>query len=398
VHVLAVARALADAIGPVDLVSVAPPRPEPADPGSAEARAAAPPAAPPTAELPGNVRAWPLPAPGANLIERVLDFRRQLVAWWQSRARRPAVAHVRSIYEGYPLARAGRAAAQRLVFEVNGLPSIELKYHYSQVADDRELFAKLEAQEQACLDAADLVVTPSRVTAELLAGRGVEASRLRVVPNGVDLERFPSRPPCPFPTDRPLRLLYVGTLTAWQGLPHALEALALYVRDLPAELTVVGPGRPRQLRELEAHCHDLGISGRVRFERPRAQTELAALYREHDVALAPLPPNDRNLVQGCCPLKVLEAMASGIPLVASELPVVTDLTGEHAVLVRPGSGKALKDGLLRLREEAGLAERLVAAARRRVEESFTWEYSDQRLLAAYAEVLGLRAREPGPAQ
>src|SRR5947209_7291245 len=83
-------------------------------------------------------------------------------------------------------ARRKGAFCDRFVFEVNGLPSVEWKYHYPAVADDRELLRKLRAMEDACLAAADLVVTVSRVTADYLSGRGVDPGRIRVIPNGVD--------------------------------------------------------------------------------------------------------------------------------------------------------------------------------------------------------------------
>ena len=105
---------------------------------------------------------------------------------------------------------------------------------------------------------------------------------------------------------------------------------------------------------------------------PVSKRELVALHHEADVILAPMTRNDRNLVHGCCPLKVLEAMASGTPLIASDLPVVRELVtdGVEALLVRPGSAKAIKDGMLKLMSEQRLAERLSSAARCRVEQHF----------------------------
>ena len=107
------------------------------------------------------------------------------------------------------------------------------------------------------------------------------------------------------------------------------------------------------------------------------------------VVVAPLLANDRNTVQGCCPLKVLEAMASGVPLIASDLPVVRALArdGEHALLVRPGSGKAIKDAMLRLGAEPGLRTQLADAARRRIESMFTWRRSGAALVELYREML-----------
>ena len=325
------------------------------------------------------------------MIDRVIAFRRALLRWWGER--RVQVLHVRSIHEGYPLARRKGEVCERLVLEVNGLPSIELKYHYPRVAEDPELLRKLERQEQVCLEAADLVLTPSAVTAAHLIARGAPPAKVRVIPNGVDPTRFTYASPralAGVDGGSPLQALYVGTLTAWQGVHRALDALALYRRDLPAELTLVGPARKRQRRELEERAQRLGIADAVRLLPPAGPEGLVALHHQADVALAPLLACDRNLVQGCCPLKVIEAMATGTPVVASDLPDVRALAEPdvEALLVRPGSAKAIKDAWLRLRGEPGLGLRLSQAARARVEREHTWERAGDALLAVYGEMLG----------
>ena len=368
VHIEAFARALGAAFGGLNLVTVA--GNEPVDP----------------VRIPG-VTHCPLPALGADLIERVSNFRAHLSAWWKGRCFE--VVHVRSIFEGYPIARSKDASCERFVFEVNGLPSIELKYNYPAVADDRELLRKLAAMEDLCLAAADLVVTVSRVTAGYLAGRGVPPERIRVIPNGVDIDVFPDRTWPPI--DGRVRLLYAGTMSPWQGVRLAIEALALLNRDVAATLVLAGPARPRQERALRELCWDLGVAEAVRFTGPVDQASLARLHHESDVILAPLTANDRNLVQGCCPLKILEAMASSTPLVASDLPVVRELARPEvdALLVRPGSAKAIKDAVLRLVADPTLGRRLAESAREAVVRERTWGHAQASLVAAYEEVLGI---------
>ncbi len=158
-----------------------------------------------------------------------------------------------------------------------------------------------------------------------------------MIPNGVDLDVFRER--IPPPVDGRIRLLYAGTMSSWQGVRLTIEAMALLNRDVPATLALAGPARARQERELRELCWELGVADAVQFIGPVDQAALARLHHESDVVLAPLTANDRNLVQGCCPLKILEAMASGTPLVASDLPVVRELARPEvdALLVRPGS-------------------------------------------------------------
>jgi glycosyltransferase involved in cell wall biosynthesis len=110
-----------------------------------------------------------------------------------------------------------------------------------------------------------------------------------------------------------------------------------------------------------------------------------------DAIVAPLTSNDRNLIQGCCPLKVLEGMASGTPVITSDLPVVRELgmDGVHLLLVQPGSAKAIKDALLRFRTEPNLRIKMAIAARQQIAAHYTWAEASVALVAAYEE-LGIK--------
>ncbi|QSQ21839.1 glycosyltransferase family 4 protein [Pyxidicoccus parkwayensis] len=331
----------------------------------------------------------PMEARGRDLVAQALSFRAHLAGWWRGRPK-AAVVHVRSIFEGYPVARRKEALTDALVFEVNGLPSIELKYHHPDVAEDAELLRKLVAQEDLCISRADLLVTPSEVTAEYLVKRGADAGRVKVIPNGVDLDVFRYAPPRAWDADRPVRLLYSGTMTSWQGVHHAIEACRLLRRDVPAVLTLVGPLRRNGRRALMDRCGDLLLEGAVEILEPLPQAELARLHHACDVVLVPLPVNDRNCVQGCCPLKLLEAMATGTPVVASNLPVVRTLAGpDEVMLIRPGSPKAISEAVKALRADATLGPALSAKARARVERDFPWGRAQTSLVSAYEEAFGM---------
>jgi glycosyltransferase involved in cell wall biosynthesis len=383
IHIESFARALAGAFGGVELVTIA---------SGAEASCA-------TERWPGVLHTE-LPALGETLIDRVLCFRRFLVHWL--RERRFDAIQFRSIFEGLPLVELrGRS---RLVFEVNGLPSIELKYRYPGVEDDRELMRKLVAQERACLEAADLVVTPSGVTREyLVSARNVSAAKIRVIPNGVDVEIF-----CPAGNHRPeacksqahrpepcaTRLLYFGTLSVWQGVELGVWALAQVRSQIPATLTIIGTGSGREKDALMGLASKLGVAASLNLLQAMPQAELAEHLRASDAVLAPLTWNDRNLIQGCCPLKILESMAAGVPVIASDLGVVRELgcDGVHFLLVKPGSVDQIAQAVLRLAADRELARRIGRQARQQILQRFTWRHSGDALASAYEELGISRAR------
>jgi glycosyltransferase involved in cell wall biosynthesis len=359
-----------------------------------------------------------LPAIGNNLIIRILHFRRLLMAWLQEK--RFEVIQIRSISEGFPIALNKQQYCDRLIFEVNGLPSIELKYRYPAVADDRELLHKLHSQEQICLEAADLIITPSSVTSEYLQTRGIPVNKIRVIPNGVDLNVFTNdkgqrtkRKVEPvrscrlasesnwrgtsasgalnFVRDDKFQMIYFGTLSPWQGVNLAVESLALINREFPANLTVIGQARDYQIQTIKQLAVKLGVADKLNILAPMSQTQLVEHIHAADVILAPLTLSDRNLVQGCCPLKILEGMATEIPVIASDLPVVRELGEDkvHFLLTKPGSAKSIKDAALSLHHDRELASQLAVNARQRIEEYYTWQRAGEALINAYTE-LGIK--------
>lgn len=342
-------------------------------------------------KLPG-VTHHPLPAIGDNMITRSISFRAELGLWWKHR--KPKVVHVRSIYEGYPIAIRKNQLCDYFIYEANGFPSVELKFHHPNVDNDDVLMKKILHQEDKCLKEADLIITVSEVNAQFIRDRGIDPNKILVIPNGVDIDVFKWKAP-EFDDSSPLRLIYSGTMTKWQGVHHAIEAAQLYSKDYPVKLTLAGPCKYKERKLIFRSIDRLKMNDYVEVIGPVKQKELVKLLHLSDVALAPLPANDRNLEQGCCPLKVLEAMAAGTPVISSDIPVVQELAenSKEAILVRPSSAKAIKDGLLELKKNQNLFMELSVAARARIEKDFQWSRATNQLLKAYHQFMNSERRK-----
>jgi glycosyltransferase involved in cell wall biosynthesis len=234
-------------------------------------------------------------------------------------------------------------------------------------------------------------LTVSRFSADNLA---VPPDRTRVIYGGVDAGRF--HPGHGDDATR-RRVLYLGRITPHKGLDRLLRALPRH-----AALTVAGSTghdqRPPE-RDYPALLRHLAAGRQVRFTGPVADEDLPALHRQ--AAVFVLPTVETTCYGRCVPvtellgLSVLEAMASGTPVVASRtggLPeVVRD--GETGFLVTPGDVSELHDRLDQLLRDQALARRMGRAARELVLDQFTWRATAARCLDAYAE---LDARERGP--
>jgi glycosyltransferase involved in cell wall biosynthesis len=333
-----------------------------------------------------GVRQVVLGCPDDDLLGRVLTFRVKLLALCRSQAF--DLIHFRSIFEGYALARRKDLHGARLLYEVNGFPSVELKYGYPRVAEDDTLQAKLVHQEQTCLDAADQVVTVSWLSQEFIVGRGIAPGKVQVLPNGVDPALFPYADP-PVPDAGPLRLVYLGTLSAWQGVEVLLTALRGLNAVRPVHLQLVGPAPRARRAALENLVDHLGLEAHVTFSGPCRREAIAGRLQQAQAMVVPLLPVDRNLEQGCCPLKMLEAMAAGCPVVASDLPVVREIAepGLHFVPAQPGQAASLAEAILRIGAEPDLGCRLARTAREHVVRHFRWDQVTERLLAVYDRLL-----------
>jgi glycosyltransferase involved in cell wall biosynthesis len=295
------------------------------------------------------------------------------------------VVHYRNIWDGLALAQNKRRFGYKTLFEVNGLPSIELKYHYPGI--DSNLLAKIKEQEIATLHLSDAIICPSHVTRDYIASLGLDRKRVNVIPNGVSPSDF-SPSPLPVRENRVPILLYIGTLADWQGLDVVIKALPRILEERPVQLRVVGRGRSRQRKLLAKQIRKLGVEENVSIQPAIPHHEVPTMISESDICLAPLGLNDRNVTQGACPIKVLEYMASSRPLVASNMPIVRELVREDvdALLFSPNDPEDLARKVLTLLQDYDLSKRLADSATERALTKFTWHAAQKKLVKVYEKL------------
>ncbi len=346
----------------------------------------------PTQETtPEGVKIHRLILPHASFLERTVAFAEAVLAACIDF--QPDVVQFRSLWDAYPLLRWRAQSAQsfRMVYELHGLPEYELEHHFEDLAP--ALLAKIKAQQAAVFQGADVILAPSTVHLDYLAQQGVPAARCFQVPNGVDTEHFA---PATHPSANAeiLQLVYVGTLAPWQGLEHLLEALAQV--PTPFQLKLVGKGQRHWVRDLLTRAFQLHVSHSVDLVGPVAYAQVPGYLQQADIALAPLDRSDRNCVQGCMPLKILEYMACGCAIIASDLPVNRALLrhGHNALLYAPEDPVALAAALQRLAEDPVLRHRLGTQARQDAEQHFAWRQGFAQMAAIYRGCVPLSAKSP----
>ena len=217
--------------------------------------------------------------------------------------------------------------------------------------------------------AACVVACNPDVAAEIPPTNG----RLHVVPHGVDLARFRPSPSAPAPE---LRLLAVGRLVEKKGFDVLLAAAARIQSPFRLRLVGDGPERARLAHSVGAAA----LNGKVELAGGRTHDELPAEYQAADLVVVPSVA-DRSGDRDGLPNVVLEAMASGKPVVASRVGAIAAAVedGETGLLVPPGDPDLLSAAIDRLAAAPELRERLGSAARRRAEQRFGLADCTERL-------------------
>jgi glycosyltransferase involved in cell wall biosynthesis len=297
------------------------------------------------------------------------------------------VAHFRSIWGGLPATASQNRLGHRTLFEVNGLPSIELKYHYP-VLKGASLLKKLAQQEQAVLDHTDLIICPSRVTAAYIHSLQTPPEKITVIPNGVDTLLFKPQTDVPPASSVPI-LLYVGTLARWQGIDLLLSALPLILEKQPVQLVIVGRGRKTQKKALQKQIKKMELADFAVLKGHLPHHTIPQIINQATICVTPLGFNDRNVTQGCCPIKLLEYLACRRPVVAANLPVVRELAqdGVDALLFEPDDPVDLTRKLLYLLENPSVANKLANNGHARVKRDFTWSKACASLQDTYDKLI-----------
>lgn len=214
-------------------------------------------------------------------------------------------------------------------------------------------------------------------------------ARVEELPFGVDLERFSPgkeaalRGELGIAEEVPV-LVFVGGLDPahhFKGLPVLLEALQT-LQDLPWQALVIGSGSLRE--SFAAQAKERGMGERIRFLGNVSNEELPRYFRLADMHV--FPSTERAEAFG---LVALEAAASGIPSIASDLPGVRTvvLDGETGLHVPPGNSGELAKAIRLLLEEPGVRERFGLSARKRAESDFAWAPLIKQLEQTYLTVL-----------
>lgn len=235
----------------------------------------------------------------------------------------------------------------------------------------------------------DRVLTVSQASQhDLQREYGLDADRMRVVGNGINLDVFG---PIPELARDPNQLITtMSSDTPLKGFRYLLEALALLRAEGRTELRLKVFGRPGAKTDTQARVDRLGLDACVEFTGHVSDGEIARAYARASVAIVPSLYEGFGFPAG-------EAMACEVPVVstsAGALPEVVGPNGASGRLVPPSDARALANAVAELLDDPESATALGRAGRKRVLSQFTWKRAAERTTEVYHEALRAPARLP----
>ncbi|MDH5375772.1 MAG: glycosyltransferase family 4 protein [Candidatus Bathyarchaeota archaeon] len=237
------------------------------------------------------------------------------------------------------------------------------------------------------LKGSDRVITVSRKTMEYVLKLGADISKTSVMHNGVNttffhpMNREESRDKLGLPKNRTL-ILTIRRLVYKNGLDTFIESAPLLTRDYPDLLfIVIGTGPSRKL--IEKRVRELGIEDNVRLTGFVPEKLLPLYYNAADYFVIPSSSGEG------LPLVLLEAMACGLPVIATSVGGTPEIVEDmrNGVLVPPRNPKALAKTISKFLSNRELGPAIGEEARKTVEDEFTWEENVRRLRSVYDEFL-----------
>ena len=243
---------------------------------------------------------------------------------------------------------------------------------------------RLSRLEQESAKNATLTVTISKYSFEkIVQFYDVDKTKIRIVPNGVDTQRFRPAKACEkikhqIGIDNKLCVLFVGRLIPRKGLPFLIEAAKNIVKEFSQTMFVIVGDGPLK-NNLLAHLERINLSSNFVFLGDVNEKVLPAVYNCADVFALPSIQEGQGIA-------LLEAQATGKPVVAFNVGGVKEamLDKETGLLVKPDS-RELANAIMKLLSSWSLRETMGRKGQEFVSSNFSWNVCAQRMLQVYHE-------------
>lgn len=270
---------------------------------------------------------------------------------------------------------------------------------YTFTAHAKDIYVSPQKLLRAKIEAAAGVITCTDYNRQyLLSQFGPSLNRkLHCIHHGLDLSEFEFRSPRACAEEIPL-VLAVGRLVEKKGLGHLLRAVdILRKRGRRVRVEIIGDGPLRGA--LENQLHEFGLVDTVEILGAQPHEKVRLAYQRASLFVLPCTVAENGDRDGI-PNVLLEAMASGVPVISTKISGIPELieSERDGLLVPPNDPVVLADAIERIFTSPDLGERLARSARTKIEAEFSLDHGTAELLAAfqYGMIEQKRPAQPAP--
>lgn len=275
---------------------------------------------------------------------------------------------------GYPVFRSAKRIGVRTILNIHGIIQLERKSGQVQkLLPNAGLFYTLTS----CKSADRIVVNSEFMRTNVVRWYGIGSNKIEVIPNGVDLERFVGRgdrldldgDPC---------ILYIGALSKAKGVDVLIKAIAKLRSEFPRmRLHLVGATQLEPGDEFRLQARKEGFENQVVFHDWVSQSMIPRFLKSADICVFPSRLEGFGIV-------ILEAMASGVPIIASDIGSFQEIlsNGKNGMLFKSESADALSEAIGSVYRDQSLMKKKVDAALTAVK-AYSWENIAERYISLY---------------
>ena len=204
---------------------------------------------------------------------------------------------------------------------------------------------------------------------------GVEAKKIVVIPNGIDIDFFRSGHPAKKHNNY---ILWIGRFVEEKGLKYLVGAMESVTKDFPdKKVILVGEGPLK--KEIQLQIHNTGLDKNFEIRDNCSQKEIVALMQGCELFVLP------SLQEGF-PKSILEAMICEKPVITTD--GLKEIVGNAGITVTPGSIEELKNAILFYVSHPSVAKKSGREGRKYVEKNFSWDIVNKKIEGVYASLIG----------
>ncbi|MBF0547833.1 MAG: glycosyltransferase [Candidatus Riflebacteria bacterium] len=247
--------------------------------------------------------------------------------------------------------------------------------------------------EKLCIENSNFLIVPSVLTANTLLKMGVRSEKLVVIQNSASEDFFNQENVGEQKEANKTQFGYFGSCHPWEGTEVLLRAWSQVEADFPeTELMLIHSRNPLHLRRIKRLISQFSLENRTKLTLIQNSQQIAQLMKSFLFTCLPLLETPRNVLQGCCPVKIIQSLACGVPVISSDLSVVREIikTGENGILSEPGDARSLAMAITKMIFDEDLRKKLSLNAFQTARDHFTPE----KMGEAFMEIFRKKGLKP----